>query len=325
MKNDDRHIQFFDLTMVGKTRATNLESTRAPSPRTLGQLIGDLDKLQKAGNAIQLRKIKGRDVEYRLQDIGDDPNYHILLINVVDTGAAAPVTQKISGAPQDRQLSTINAQRGLESSAHLLISKIPDDAGKYLVLFEKNTSLNFGDVRRFLNYVAIEASKAYVTDYSSPHPDGSKKTIRFFCHLELLGHPSDEFMDELANGKLTGISITVGLNEIKTFDSTKQPELKTAEIKVSIDGASVQAQGGNSGFFNRIRALAGEINGELIRIKFRDEKENNHSVNIDPTSGHILNNDQYVKKGKISNFANRLATSHTQIDNSIIQKMIALA
>ncbi|MDE1466094.1 hypothetical protein [Spartinivicinus poritis] len=176
MKNNERMIQFFDIGLAGKTHARDINHALV-SPRTINEIMNELTAIKAENKARKKVSPRGTQ-EYRLQDICEHDDYWILLVNVVDTTAANPVTQKVGGAESDREIIELGDDKGLESSSHLIIYKEQNNAQKHLVLFEKNLSLPFKKAASFLNHLLKVAARHFADRYIRPHPSGIEgKTI----------------------------------------------------------------------------------------------------------------------------------------------------
>lgn len=321
MKSDERQILYFDLKLTGGTRARGIDGP-LPSPRTLNQFCEDLIFLRESGLAYSYRE--SSPMAFTLEDMEEHEDCWVLLLNLVDTRAAHPVTNQIRGSEADRQVITLTGGRGLESSSHLVIYKAADEAGKHLLLCERNESFPFFTIRKFLNKLAAEAAKVRQEDYSGVHPDGSGRSIKRYCLITLLGHPSNQFQEDLIAGKLSELSLTTGLERIVGYEANDFPEFKSTEIKMDVKGFSVQESGGNLSHFQKAIQYGRALDAALIRVKFLDPEGSSRTADIDPHTGTLVNTEHYVKKGRISEFGAALRTAYPTIHTEISDRMRAL-
>ncbi len=323
MKNNERLVQFFDVSIFGRTRAKGIDH-KLFSPKNINDLMADFESLRELNEA--RKKVKGESkLEYRLEDMQSHPDYWVLLINVVDTTAAHPVTNIIGGSDDDREIVELGDGRGLESSTHIIINKTPDAAGKHLVLYEYNINVAFSRTAAFLAFLCRKAAKLFPDDYIKPHPDGvDGKTINVFCGLMFLGHPSDEFFEELENGILTDIRLTSDVKTLKGYDAQAHKELVSTEIKMSVSKVSVLLSGGNNGHLSKAIQYAKSLDAPFVRVQFNDSTKTGHTALLSSDTGNLWNADRYVKKRRIKGFGNSLRTAFPVINDGIREKMLAL-
>jgi|TARA_B100000965_G_scaffold396823_1_gene412325 hypothetical protein len=321
VKKNERLIQYFDLDIHGKTHARDIKH-KMSSPRKICELFGEFSVLRELNKA--RKKVSSRSKqEYRLEDMEEHCDYWVLLINVVDTDAANPVTQKIDGTDQDREVIELGKDRGLESSSHVIVYKDKNLAGKHLCLFEKSSSLPFAKAMTFLNFLCKEAAKHFKDQYSVPHPSGEKgKKIKLYCQIAFLGHPSDEFKEELEQGVLKDIKITTDMDIVKGYDSNVHTELVSTDIKMNVGRVAVAMSGGNWSHLKKAIRYADSLDSPLVRVAFTDQSGAGHTATISTDTGNLYNADKYIKKRKIQGFSIALRTAFPVIQDSIRDKML---
>ncbi|MCE7579432.1 hypothetical protein LZS94_18105 [Aliivibrio fischeri] len=320
MNNNERTIQFYDLDICGKTLARDIPHTMA-SPRTLDELMAEFSSLRELGLARKKISMTS-DLEFRLEDMEEKEDSWVLLINVVDTQAAHPVTQKVGGSVDDREVVVLSEERGLESSCHIIILKAQNAAHKHLTLIEKNTNLPALKACSFLNHMCKLAKQQFPETYTQPHPSGAaNKTINVFCVLNILAHPSDEFRDELENGKINGISITSEMTVVRGYDSNTHHELIGTDIKMRVRKRDIILNGGNWGHLQKAIQHADSLDSPFVKISFNDVTGTGHTAVLSTDTGTLCYADKYVKKRKIIGFSNALMTSFPIIHTGIIDKM----
>ncbi|WP_420598301.1 hypothetical protein [Neptuniibacter sp.] len=323
MKKNERIIQYFDIGLVGKTRARDMQHTLV-SPRTIDELMTEFSVLRELNKARKKVSAKSKQ-EYRLEDMEELDGNWLLLINVVDTEAAHPVTQKLDGTEDDREIIELGDDRGLESSSHVLISKQPNEAGKHLCLFEKNATLPFSKAMSFLNHLCLLAAKCHAANYKFPHPSGEAgRTYNAYCRITFVGHPSDDFKEELESGVIKGIQITSDMTVVRGYDSEKHGDLIGTDIKMKVGRLDVLRSGGNWNHLKRAIDHADTLNSPYVRISFTDQSGAGHSATLSSDTGQILDADKYIKKRKIEGFGNALRTAFPVIHDGIKAKMIGV-
>jgi len=322
----ERTIQFFDVDITGRTQARDVDEKhkRFSSPRSLDQLMKEIDVVRELNMA---RKKAGKKSKYQfaLEDLAEKPDCWVLLVNLVDSNAANLVTNKIDGSEADRQTIEFNDDQGLESSAHIVIFKKPNQLKKHLVLFEKSSSVPFQKASSFLNHLARVAARHHKAQYELAHPSGDpSKKINAYCRLELFAHPSDEFKDELGSGKLKEIRLTSDTVMLKGYDSAAQPELVGTEVKVNVSKAAVVFSGGNLKHLGKALKHAKDLDVPYVRVAFEDKTGTAHTAILSADTGTLQNKDRYVKKRKINKFRLPLSTAVPVINEEIAAQMIEL-
>lgn len=323
MKNNERTIQFFDVGLSGKTLARDIPHAMA-SPRNLDEVMGEFSSLREL-NLARKKVAAGSDLEFRLEDLEERDDCWVLLINVVDTEAAHPVTQKVGGTVDDREVIELSEDRVLETSTHLVIYKAQNAAHKHLALVEKNPSLPPIKANGFINHLCRLAARQFKSQYTQPHPSGvENKTINVFCVFSFLAHPSDEFREELENGVINSIKITSDMTVIRGYDVNTHSELIGTEIKMKVSRTAIMLSGGNWGHLQKAIRHADSLNSPFVRVSFTDETGTGHTATLSSDTGALWQEDKYVKKCKITGFGNALSTSFPTIHVGIRDKILEL-
>lgn len=321
MKKNERIVQFFDIGLTGETRTRDINQ-RLPSPRNIDELMREfivLRDLNKARKPVSNRSKQ----EYRLEDMEERADCWVLMINVVDTDAAHPVTQKLDGTNDDREEVILGEDRGLESSSHLIILKQQTLAFKHLCLFEKSPSLPFSKAVSFLNHLCKESAKQHQDLYKLPHPSGvAGKTYNVFSVFTFLGHPSDEFRNELDEGVIKGIKITSSMEKIRGYDVDDHPDLIGTDIKMDVGRFAVMRSGGNWGHLQKAIDNANSLDSPFVRISFTDSTGAGHTAELSTDTCQISNAEKYIKKRKIEGFLGALKTAFPIIHEGIRDKML---
>ncbi|WP_102402083.1 hypothetical protein BCV09_13310 [Vibrio cyclitrophicus] len=323
MKNNERMIQYFDMDFFGKTYAPDIKHDLA-CPRTLDELMKEMKSLRELDLA--RKKITTRSKrEFRLEDMEELDDCWVMLINIVDTEAAHPVTNIIGGGDADRRVIKLTDTKGLESSAHLIIYKEKNAAGKHLTLFEKCPSISFYKAASFLNYLFKQSAKHFDAEYRVPHPSGADdKTMKLYCVVNFLAHPSEDFRQELENGIINEITLTNDMESVRGYDSKKHPELKETQIKMNVSKFDVLRSGGNWKHLRRAIEIGDSLDSPFVRVAFSDSTGAGHTATLSTDTGQLWKADKYVKKRKIDGFGNALRTAFPVINTNIRNKMLEL-
>lgn len=320
MRNNERLIQFFDVSISGRSTSRDINHTLIP-PKSIDEIMHHFIEL-KAKNK---NKKQYKNYEFSLVDIQEKADCWILLINLIDTGVADQVTNKIGGSATDREVIEFRDQRGLEISSHIIIYKQPDAVQRHLVLYEKSFSIPFAKSEAFLNSLAKEAMKEFESEYTVPHPSGANgKMMKVYCHFSFLGHPSDEFRQELETGKISGIKLSGDVDIIRGYDANMYPEIISTDISMSVKAVDVLRSGGNWLHLTKAIRYANNLNAAFVRLQFIDTQGNTHSATLSSDTQQLLNSDKYIKKAKIQNFSAILKTAYSEINSNITDRMIQL-
>lgn len=323
MKKNERMVQFFDVGLSGDTRARGINGI-LPSPRDLNALMNEFIILRDL-NVARKKVSNTSKQEYRLEDMEERQDCWVLLINVVDTDAAHPVTQKLDGTDEDREVVVLGDDRGLESSSHMIIKKERTAARKHVCLFEKGPALPFSKAISFLNHLCKLTAKHHENDYKLPHPSGENgRNYNVFALFTFVAHPSDEFRDELDNGVIRGIKITSSMDKVRGYDANVHSDLIGTDIKMDVGRFAVARSGGNYAHLQKALRSADTLDSPYVRISFADATGAYHSAELSSDTCMITNSDKYIKKRKIEGFVGALKTAFPIIHEGIRDKMLGV-
>ena len=201
LKDDSRTIHFFDLIVTASAR--NLKGL---TPYNAARLVSFIKNGYDNNRAFK-RSPDKRSITY-LADLEISRDYAIFLINKSDRGAADP-TFSDPDKNSRRTIPKIDGE-GTDMSAHMIwnlnaAQNVPDT---YLVFLESVPGLSSTTVRTFLTHVLNEERKKDRPSFQVQHPDGSNEsngnprlvTIRH--SLQLRGHLSDSFKEDLNQGQI---------------------------------------------------------------------------------------------------------------------------
>jgi len=249
----------------------------------------------------------------------------VLLVNIVDADAAHPVTQKIGGTDEDREVIELGDDIGLESSTHIIIFKQADEAIKHLTLYERSSNISFSRAMMFINHLCKLAAKQFPNVYTRSHPNGvENKNINIYCSILYLGHPSEEFLEELEEGKVSDLRITSDVNVLRGLDAAAYPDFIGTEIKMKVGHLDVAMSGGNWGRVKKALEYADSLEAPFVRVQFTDVSGSSHTAILSSDTKQLYQADKYVKKRKIEGFGNSLKTAFPVIHEGIRDKMLGL-
>lgn len=215
---------------------------------------------------------------------------------------------------------------GRPESAHIAISlqEVPNHRFRYLMMLEEAPSLPRVRVERYFNHLLRQIKRAYPDDFSHPHPNGASKggkpmMQKFKSSVDLLGHLSNGFRQDIEAGALRGIALETGSSEKIGFGEGKHVIPVKKSIVLSPRTAWSDAP---------MRAVAEAVsigrrnNLDIARISFSSADNTNHTALLDTENGHILN-DGYIKKFRISDVGALMPEASKEILDRI-QSRIAM-
>jgi hypothetical protein len=324
MKSNERSCKFFDLILEVSGRTRDSGQVMLPS-RPLLDVLRVVEKLHKSAGA--LRENRARTETYYLADVDiDEPNGKaVLLLNRSDRLGA---DQAIS-APKTKghRIASKTANEGNDFSAHLTLKLNHQKGAKnvYLALLEDTPGLSSGNAAFLLNFVFRECARAYPAFFEYAHPDGSvdpktnkRRRIKGRYTASLRGHPSENFIKELNAGALEGIEIIDTHNSQNVWDDEKRTLEQSTVVNLRPKAIAGQT------WYQVLQSVcrtAQRKNMQEARIKFTDASNFGRTITIDTATLQLANEDRFVRRERLVNFAARLPTSFKLIQTEIRDKM----
>lgn len=205
---------------------------------TMTDLVAVWDAYRRAGQASLA--ISNGEMNIVLGDVVIDPAMQAvtLLFRMSDKTAADVVYSDMRAGT-----FTTHAKRageGGETGVHVWISSAPERGTitRYTCVIEKSTELDRNKIRRLLNTILHREYSVNANSFEYPNPagqrdrDGNIRTERALPRIEFLGQPSASLVNDLQNGKLTGLTL---IEATPRRQIGGKPYLHMAERKVSVD------------------------------------------------------------------------------------------
>lgn len=324
LKTDERHIYFLDAKII--SYAKDIKGIPPKPDETLIQLI---EGLRKDGKALRSNR-KDTETVY-LSDIKLDKasGFATLLLNRSDKSTADPTFTDLKN--ETRRVVKKKDEEGQDNSAHIVWKLKEQQSRKdtYLFLMELSPRLSRAKVESFLNFLLSECAKKHPENFTIKHPDGSvddngnPQKLKFKSKIELRGHVSETFKEDLEAGKLLGIDVFTKPKEKINWDSGSFT-IEKKEIVQIVPSKDKQITH-KFRIVKQVLKKANKKNYELATIRFKNEFGDEKSAVLDTEFIMMANDFKYVKKSKISHFKNLLLSSYSEINPEISNKMIELA
>ncbi len=297
------------------------------APRSLLDLIERTEKIFKKDEAAYWRNRNTRKIYIRELVFSSDRSAALLLLscttgNLPDEAFADLKTNK-------ERIIEMLENEGKQETAHLAISlqPQPDKMHRYFAVLEIGDALNRATTEAFLNFLFRKIGQADPKAFSYAVPSGEAdasgrtKKLRYSSQVELQGHISDSFREDLKSGRLNGIQLTKilsdgsdGVGEGKYVRSRKQIvklQSKTNWKDHPFESLAESAR------------LARDNKYEQIRVAFTSTDKMPHSVDIDPVTENVIG-DAFTKKVRIGPFSELKRLSAQALDKEIFFPMLAL-
>lgn len=319
MRKDERSVYFYDAKSTAWTRKLGGDLLGFPH----FVLATTLKELADTG-AATISNSRGHS--WNIQDINVHNNRCEMLVNYVDPDAADPTLA--DPIKKRRRQVTKNEDEGLEHSAHILWkygTKANNSPCTFLV--EAATGLGSTRITKVLCALLRDASKGSDI-YTMDDPEGTRtasgafKKIPVRPLIELSGHPSNEFLEDLKRGQLQEVELYTLRQHGVSWDSSGAAKIDRSSVRIKADPAKVTQKA-----FSLLKTItSGHTNDyEFARVKFKSESDLDHSVNVHSSSFNLVNEDKYVKKERITEIGDNLPTAFSAINVVIMSKIRSLA
>lgn len=310
MHNDERLITYFDLSVQGRSHHKDFKKTVIEPVQNLGGLMTEFTKIVGTDLSFWKSKSTKNPHSYKLLEVKSNDDAWTILLGRVDLGAADIVTAEIDGGNQ--KTYELGEARGLVKSAHVVIDNVSTASGRHVVLFESG-AFPFKDCVSFFNFLLKNVARENIEKYKKQYPTGENKYYNTYPYMITVGHPSKDFLEILERGIFSEITVLSDEYVPDGYDEYKHAPISGSAIKVSVDKSEVKAAGGNCNWLGRVKALGQDINYNVVKIGFKDRTEASHTVRLDSSSGNLIDDESFLAKAKISDFAVPLKTAYSNI------------
>jgi hypothetical protein len=319
MLKDAREVYFFDAKLQSWSR--NYPKGLNPLPHH--ELAKAIESMFSAG----LAEYNFQGLQYiYVSDITVRADRCELLLGFSDKTAADPT---LNDRPKKRRRVVQKVgDEGIEHSAHVVWAYgTKTNTGNCAFLLERATHLASGAVTTFLNRLLRihgQTNKSFkLPDPSGHMTDGKPTMLDVRPSIELLGHPSQEFLEDLKKGQMTGLELYTEESAGKQWDANAYAleQRRGVLIKPNADKALPKAKAFLDGILNK----QVKSDYELARVAFKTDSDVDRTVTIFTENSRLVNDNGYVRKERIdlSQHAG-LPNAFDSLQTAIVNKMRAL-
>jgi hypothetical protein len=317
MKKNERIVQYYDVSISARSRTFD-----APEAISVKRALDILDSIPMEQRAT--RRGRGTQTFY-ISAWRKEGRSVLILINKSDQGIADPVfTIPIRGS---RRTAAKRQEEGQDFSAHVLIKPNPDPLQPALMLVEQCPGLSGMTIGNLLSTFMRTAARLTPENFVQIHPDGSvdengkPATYNVRFKFEVLGHPSEDFVNDLNRGALSSLELITSRVKGGAIDDSHYLVQSRASVVLKV---SPQIQ--------RPADLAGHVL-DLITNKQKDystarltfkipNSQREQSVEIDAETGIP---EKYIKRMVMNNFALPLEGSYANFNEEVVRRLLVLA
>ncbi len=317
---NEREILFFDLKP--KTISRKFKNLQ---PLDAKFLFIQLEKLFKKGTAF--RQIKNKTETLYIADIQCKDNLAQILINRSDKNVTDVVFSDVE--KKKRRVIKKEDGEGNDYSAHIVwtlerVDGLPDT---YLFLLELSPGLGSRKIESFINYLLRKAKKDNPRDFSIKSPEGNVDSkgrivkINVSYKIELHGHISDQFKEELERGRITFLELYTPKHNIPFDDYSYTTERKKA-LQLTISNSGKLAS--KISLIKSICNRASSEGLEYLKVRFVTNENINRTAHIYTNTANLASDFLFIKKKRITNLSNAFLSSYDRLNDEIISNMIRL-
>lgn len=316
--NSIRDITFYDFLIKA-------DPGHAPD-KSMTYFIQRLEQLYNSNGTERWNRNRTQKIFIRGLEIDRTRGHVTILIYHTDGNASGASYAHLDNNNQRNE--TPLPREGRPESAHLLLTLTSSSQGeqRFLGLLEESTKINRVTVQSYLNFLFRKIKSENPADFVAPRPDGSLKrdgtpqTYPYRSKFEISGHPSDEFMNMLREGKLSGIALETNRADQFAFGDGTLVSASKKELRLTPVAGKWHERGVDR--FNEAIRLGRERNYENARITFQAPDGKSHTARIDTASGNTYA-DQFIKRQRLTGFTRFLHDADEAINDEMRSKMLA--
>ncbi|WP_087869981.1 hypothetical protein, partial [Bathymodiolus platifrons methanotrophic gill symbiont] len=245
-----------------------------------------------------------------------DDDFVSILINKSDKEISDPVFT----TPENNKRRTAKKEEneGQDFSVHMVIKLPNEDIDTALVLIEYCQGLTISMIKEVLKKILSDAKEISPEYFKQLHPDGSrdddgnqkKYNVTFTCDFS--GHPSNEFIDDLNNGKVQFIELITEEDRCTPFDEEAYFQKKHKTVVLTTKDKKIP------NIYSKIKNLISKkTDYQKAKVKFMTKDNMNKTLEIFTDEGTMA----YLKKVKLDDFGIDLKSSYEKINKPILGKM----
>lgn len=314
----ERDITFFDCA---------IDANPGFAPRlSMKDIACRIKEIYQTPGAVWWSKDKRRKVFLRAVDI--DVSYPVVWLLLYSNDADGPGASFANLVNDVQRDEDKDKEEGRPESAHVAIWLEPISGMKfrYLMLLELAPTLGRIRVQAYLNHLLRAFAQLDPTAFRHPDPDGSTdrsgkpKTYKFTNSVELQGHLSNEFKEDLEAGRLNGITLETGSTAKMGVGKSAYFIPKRSDVRLS-----PRTRWKDHKFESIKDALrvASAAKYENVRVVFQTADNVGHCALLDSSSGNIIN-EGYVKRVRITSGGLPWKEASTSIESGIQDAMKVL-
>lgn len=251
-----------------------------------------------------------------------------MLLGFSDPNAADP-TFNDRPAKKRRVVQKVNNE-GLEHSAHVVWHyENQTNSTPCAFYLEGAAGLSSTAIVRFVNKLIRDYAKAYpnhftVLDPTGAHDaNGAPKRIAVRPRLELRGHPSAEFINDLKTGEISELELLTESNAANVWDANGYAieEHRGVLLKPSPLKHVPKAKKFMDGVLN----AAVKRDYEKSRVVFKTAGNIRKDIKFYTSNYHLVNDLKYVKKSRITGLGGKLPNAFDAMHTPILTEIRKIA
>ncbi len=288
MQSDQRTFYLYDLQLDARKQGASIPS-----------LNEVLHIWTNAFRDSTLYPLFGGDKNMVIGDLRHDANQNfvILLIRISDKSAPNSVYSDVAANTFKEHLK--DGDWGADFACHVILSTSPErnKANVYTCAIERVSGLPASYIQRMLSKLLHMEYNTNDKFYEYPAPgaplkkDGTPRMEKCLPHVEMRGRPSNTLINDINNGKITGITLVRSEN-VTPVAGAAYLEKQSTEVKLSVNSqiAPGNIWGSLTGFMRREAQ-----NYPTAKIAYKlPNSTKSVTVEFDSVNGHPLE-DLYVE------------------------------
>lgn len=312
MDKRHRYVYFFDLKVETHSTARNVK-------KCFQQPIADiLARIHSSNPKGRHYSYKKDSLHFYVADWQFDPSLNLfnILINKSDGNSADPTFTDVT--KNTRRVISKEDGEGLDQSSHIILKPLAGEQYKMQLLLERGALIGSYHLKALFGRLVSDSRHTSPDFFIQNHPDGevvkgSPKKMNMRYSVEVDGHISDNFEDDLSKGVFKDIELISDTPSLDSLDTIYMPTQKTETIKLKP----------NKHF--SLNALKSFVNKrskqfEKARVRFKHENGTDRDVEIQTDSFSETN---YIKRAKIESSSD-FKSSYESLNSETIKLMKAL-
>lgn len=325
-----RTATFYDLkiTARGLSRVEGNEADFEADPKSLLDFYNYISRLFEGGDRVLKKGRTEKSAKYYISDLSLKEGNFIILINRSDPKAPDPVSSEPES--KSRVVHAKPPGHGGDFSAHVIIPIVPVKGDNYyLCVIETvyGSGLHASSIADYLSFVLRYCRLQFKEDFLVKNNNGACDSsgrplmVRHIHRVELQGHPSSEFQQELKEGRLVGIELLDFSEKGASWDDKGAVFEEVRAVKLK---PKKSVSEGLSTIVDKIRNKAAqEDEYSQVRVRFNNAKGEPRDATVDVVTGGLINEHKYVKRHNIDSSMVNTA-SLERINGIIVRQMINL-